>query len=152
MSNYRVESQIKQMYCDLMNARAKAMERNRKHFMTLAAKQYAIYDDDSNGSSKVPDGDWNLQSGSGGYTQVMQVNTNCTIIPALAFGATRFYFDDNGLISLKGSMRLDTDLHGDGTPDAYPDYDCIVLSQTRINLGKWEECDCSHAGNECCVK
>ncbi len=35
MGRYRVESQVKEMYVDLMNARARAMQRNRMHFVNF---------------------------------------------------------------------------------------------------------------------
>ena len=45
LNKYRVESQTKQMYVDLMNARVSAMSKNRMYFVTPAATQYTIYED-----------------------------------------------------------------------------------------------------------
>ncbi len=139
--SYKVESQIKEMYVDLMNARARAMQKNRMHFVDLPSaqpKQYTIYED----TNTAPDGNGTLETASD--TQMLQKTTDYTIVPALAFGDTRFNFNKNGLVSHNGSIRLFSTVT--------PNYDCIVLFTTRINIGKWEECDSSHAGNECCAR
>lgn len=123
LSNYKVETEIKSMYVDLMNARARAMQRNRFHFVVLAATQYTIYED----TNTAPDGNGTLETASD--TQVLQKTTSYTLSSALSFGATQFYFDKNGIASNTGSLRL--------VSTATPDYDCIVIAATRINMGKW---------------
>jgi len=128
MGRYRVESQVKEMYVDLMNTRARAMQRNRVHFVTLAATQYTIYED----TDPAPDGNGTLETASD--AQVLQRNTDYTIVPALAFGVTQFNFDRNGLVSHNGTIRLSSSLT--------PDYDCIVLAPTRINIGEWDGANC----------
>ena len=51
MGGYRIESQTKEMYVDLMNARARAMQRNRSHFVVVTANDYQIFEDtNENGS------------------------------------------------------------------------------------------------------
>jgi len=125
---YRVESQMKEMYVDLMNARARAMQRNRIHFVTLAATQYTIYED----TNPAPDGNGTLEIASD--DQVLQRNRDYAIVPALAFGATQFNFDKKGLVSHNGTVRLSSSLT--------PDYDCIVLFSTRINMGRWNGASC----------
>ena len=42
---YRVENQVKGMYADLMNARARAMQQNRSHFVQVTANNYQIIED-----------------------------------------------------------------------------------------------------------
>jgi len=128
MGGYRVESQTKEMYVDLMNARARAMQRNRSHFVTLAATQYTIYED----TNPAPDGNGTLETASD--DQVLQRNRDYAIVPALSFGATQFTFDRNGLVSHNGTIRLSSSLT--------PDYDCIVLFSTRINMGRWNGASC----------
>lgn len=46
IGGYKVESQIKEMYVDLMNARVRAMQKNRIYFVTLTTTQYTLYEDD----------------------------------------------------------------------------------------------------------
>ncbi len=38
-----LESQVKEMYTDLMNARLTAMHQNRNHFISLSANQITAY-------------------------------------------------------------------------------------------------------------
>ncbi len=65
MGSYNVESQMRSMYIDLMNARTRAMQRNRVHFVNLSATQYTIYEDTYNATDATnPDGDGILQTGS----------------------------------------------------------------------------------------
>lgn len=45
MGNYRIESQTKTLYSDLMDARTRAMTRNRVHFVVLDTDNYQIYED-----------------------------------------------------------------------------------------------------------
>jgi prepilin-type N-terminal cleavage/methylation domain-containing protein len=128
MAGYRIESQAKEMYADLMNARARAMQRNRMHFVDFPAanqKQYAIYED----ANTAPDGNGTLETASD--AQVLQKTIGYTIVPSLAFGAKRFNFDKSGLASLNGTVRFSYSSYN-------PDYDCIVLFSTRINMGKWD--------------
>lgn len=138
-SNYRVESQIKEMHMDLMNARTRAMQRNRIYFVTLAATLYTIYEDDSDGTSKIPDGDRTLQTGAGGDTRVLRKNLNADYSIEWTTGGTDadpIDIDTKGIIPLAdaGTIRVSR------STDA--DYDCIVVSQTRINIGKWDGSSC----------
>jgi prepilin-type N-terminal cleavage/methylation domain-containing protein len=131
MGNYKVESQIRDMYADLLNARARAMQKNRMHFVSLATNQYTIYED----TNPAPDGNETLETGSD--TMVVQKTTDYNIVPALG-GVTQFNFNKEGLISANGTIRLSSTVT--------PDYDCIRLSDNiKINVGKWNagssDCD-----------
>jgi prepilin-type N-terminal cleavage/methylation domain-containing protein len=137
MGSYDAESEIKEMYVDMMNARANAMQKNRAYFMDLPSSnqnQYAIYEDDYDATYNTISGDCVLQIGSDPNTSdnlVVQKTLKHTIVPVLAAGVRRFYFNKNGEASLSGTntIRIST--------TANPDYDCITLSQTRIKTGKW---------------
>jgi prepilin-type N-terminal cleavage/methylation domain-containing protein len=121
MGSYGVESQMKEMYVDLMNARARAMQRNRTHFVNFPnATSYSIFED----TDPVPDGDGILQIASD--TQVLPTKT---IQYAITWGGGNIAFDNRGLVSPNGTIYVNS------TVD--PDYDCIVLFATRINIGKW---------------
>lgn len=129
---YNVESQMREMYMDLMNARANAMQKNRMYFVDLPPAQptqYTIYEDTYDAANPTyTDGDRILQTGSD--RQVLQKTTSYTIVPAfLPVGDTRFNLNKNGLVSHNGTIRLSSTVS--------PDYDCIVLSAIRINMGKW---------------
>ena len=60
IGKYRVESQVKEMYVDFMNARARSMERNRMHFVTGTNTTYSVYED----TNTAPDGNAALETGS----------------------------------------------------------------------------------------
>lgn len=126
LERYKVEGQITEMYTDLMNARVSALQRNRVFFVTLAANQYAVYED----TNPAPDGDGVLQT-----TQDLLVMRK-TAQYTLNFTAANFNFTQNGLVSM-----------GNGTiwiiSTANPASDCIALASTRILMGKMNGMVCT---------
>jgi hypothetical protein len=107
-----------------------------------------LYEDDSNGAAKVPDGDTVLQTGAGaaadtqlgGYPKTLRyLVTACTATitsDKTSDGVAKpgVIFDKKGFI-LAGagttwSIRIDSTGYN-------PDYNCILLSNTKINIGKW---------------
>lgn len=126
MGSYRVESQTKEMYVDLMNARARAMERNRVHFVNFPnTTSYRIFED----TNPAPDGNGTLEIA----TDTVVLPTK-TIQYAITWGGGNITFDTGGLVSPNGTVRVNSTLN--------PDYDCIVLFATRINMGKWRGASC----------
>ncbi len=134
VKRYNVEREAREMYADFMNARARAMMRNRLHFVDLANGQYTIYEDtyDENLSSQTLDGDGKLQVT--GDDVILHKRTRNAVESHIGSRATRFYFNSRGLSSANGSVRL--------TSDVVADYDCVIVYATRIHLGKWngEKC------------
>lgn len=127
IKRYNVESEIKEMYVDLMNTRARAMQRNRTHFIIFATNTYTVYED----TNPAPDGDGTLQTGSD--TQVASLSR--TIQDTINWtGSGNISFDSRGLASPAGSLYLST--------TSVPEYDCIVVYYTRLNLGKWSGSNC----------
>ena len=143
LDRYAVEGQTQQMYADLMTARVGAMQRNRIFFVTVAANQYAIYEDTYSGltSTITPDGDGSLQQGSNQDRLVTQTTTkyslNCTE-PYVA-GAGNFIFTQNGLVSW-ASTTNSVIVWASST--ASPVTDCISLTTTRILMGKMNGTNC----------
>lgn len=137
---YRIESQTKEIYSDLMDARARAMTRARTHFVILNTTQYTIYDD----NNPVPDGNGTLETASD--EQVLQKDleygNELVWIGSSSLPQT-ITIDTRGLMSPQGDFRVDNDIE--------PDYDCIAISQARIRMGKWENCD-ADSENECCER
>lgn len=136
---YRVESRIKDVESDLMKARARAMQRNRVHFFNLdAARQYTVYEDDSDGTNKVPDGDGVFQPGTGDSADNELPSYPKTIDYDLTWNGVgnTVTFNTRGLIQPNRTICLFTDFDGDTVSDVEPDYDCLVISPTRINMGK----------------
>jgi len=123
MNKRKVERQIKEMYTDLINARARAIDRNRMHFDVGSSISYTIYED----TNPVPDGDGQFQASLDtplpNYPKTVEYLINWT-------GAgNRLNFDKRGVISPLGSIYL--------TPYVDADYDCISVTSMRMNLGKW---------------
>ncbi len=126
MQRYNVEREAREMYADFMNARARAMQRNRLHFVYFADGQYSIYED----TKPVPDGDGELDTASNGDAMVLQKRPH-NIVRANIGGATKFYFKTSGLSSLNGSVRLISDVTAE--------YDCVVIYWSRLHLGRWDD-------------
>ena len=120
MGKYRVESQIKEMYTDLMNAKAGAIQRNRMYFVTLTTTQYTIYED----TNPAPDGDENP---TGADRLVLQKNLNPTD-PITWNGGAQINFTKKGLSNVDKTICSNKDVD--------TDYDCIIISALRVNTGK----------------
>src|SRR3972149_1624399 len=146
IGRYKIESEFKEMYVDLMNAKTRAMSRNRTHFVSLAITQYSIQED----IDPWPNGDGLLTANDSvrpaGYNDRIPFRQK-NLDPGYSItwtSASPIRFDTRGLTPLAdtGTIRVSTSSNAD--------YDCIALTETRINLGKWEDCDASNPGNECC--
>jgi prepilin-type N-terminal cleavage/methylation domain-containing protein len=132
MGKYKVESQMKEMYVDLMNAKARAMQRNRAHFVSLTTTQYTMQED----ISPWPDGDGILNASDNvrptGYIDpipLLQKNLGSNHPITWDVSAT-ITFDKRGL----PKANQDQTICSNTTLDA--DYNCIVISTTRISIGK----------------
>jgi len=125
MEKYQVEGETKQMFADLMDARGRAMQRNRAFFVKITANEYKTYED----TNPAPDGDGTL---TGNDTLVAGVTGKHAITPS--GGLSDFRFNRNGIASATGSIRFSS--------TAQPDYDCITVRETRIKMGKWNVATC----------
>jgi prepilin-type N-terminal cleavage/methylation domain-containing protein len=128
MGKYRVENQIKQMHADLMNARARAMTMNRLYFVTWTANTYTIYED----LNPAPDGDSTLQTATDRLLPTYPKSVEYTI--NWTGPGNQINFDRRSMMAPAGSVHL--------TSTADADYDCLTVSQTRINMGKWDGANC----------
>ncbi len=141
VGGYRVESQTKDIYADLMNTRARAMNRNRMHFLNFpSTTSYEIYEDTSDSTgTEVIDGDGLLQTASDTRLPAFPRRLEYAVTVGTS-GVIPFSFDFNnrGIISPEETICIFTDYDGDAShlPDYTPDYDCIVLSATRIIMGQ----------------
>jgi Tfp pilus assembly protein FimT len=122
IAKYRGESQIKEMYIDLMNARARAMERNRVHFADGTGASYSIYEDTNPG----PDGNGTLETGAD--TRLPTFPKTVRYPVTWTGGGTTITFGRNGMISPSGDMFI--------TTTADTDYDCMTITAMKINMGK----------------
>lgn len=153
VGKYKVESLVRTMHSDMMNARSRAMQNGRTHCFVLlnpgglqhnsAANiyiQYSIQEDtdgDGECDTDLPSFPKPEVAGEYGINRA-QLDAN----PAV----DTVYFQRKGIVSkdanetpLKGILKIFYPLQGD---DVFPDYDCIDLNTTRINLGQ-----ATHTGN-----
>ena len=139
IGGYRVESQMKEMYVDLMSAKARAMQRNRSHFVTLTTTSYTLYED----TNPAPDGNSTLETASDDQIMLKNLNTSNPVTWS-DLADIQIEFTARGLSNDNKTMCVFTDFVNnttllpppDGISDYNPDYDCMVISTTRINLGK----------------
>jgi len=133
IGRYKIESEFKEMYVDLMNAKTRAMSRNRAHFVTLAITQYTIQED----IDSWPNGDGLLTANDSvrpaGYNDPIpfrqkNLEANHPITWSDPAGDTQVDFDTRGISNKDKVICSDTDIESD--------YDCIVISASRVNLGK----------------
>lgn len=129
MGSYRVEKQTKEIYADMMAARTMAMTRNRVYFadFTTATTYRIVEDTDDNNS---------LDAGAGDAILIPKTVEYANKVNGFGIPVT-FRFNNRGLISPLRTINIDHDTE--------PDNDCIVISTTRINMGRM-------SGNSCVQK
>ncbi len=131
LGKYNVETQIRQMQADMENAKANAMLRKRSYFINLAGTSYTIYED----NNPAPDGDGALIIGDDRLVLTKTLDARYPITWSDA-ADTQIEFNTRGLSADNKTICIFTDFDGNAVSDLEPDYDCIVLSDTRINLGQ----------------
>jgi len=125
---YKVEAETKQLYADLMDARGRAMQRNRKFFIRFSGTNYTTYED----TNTAPDGNGTWDNTLD--TMVANVSTSHTIITTFPGSAAVFEFNRNGIASVTGDIRFNS--------NAKPDYDCITITPTRTKMGQYNGGGC----------
>lgn len=125
IGSYKVESQIKEFYSDLMNARVLAMQRNRSHFIVLNNNNYQVFEDTNENGTY--DAGTDVALASFATPKTLQY-------PSLWNGTMTM--DRRGLISPNNT----TISFNFGTNN--PDYDCLFLLDTRIYMGKLNGTGC----------
>jgi prepilin-type N-terminal cleavage/methylation domain-containing protein len=140
-----LESQVKEMYTDLMNARLTAMHQNRSHFISLSANQITASEDtDGDGAGDSPLCMWNRNRGD-------PVDASCPNDKSLSYKKLLFPTTWNGTATLDFNTRgLSNTNNTICVFSTYnPSYDCIVVSATRIRMGKLKnQSGCSSANCE----
>ncbi len=143
---YKIEAQAQDIYTDMMDARRKAMDRRRMHFVEFVnapvpgsgsppreeLRRLLVYED--------TDGDG---ARGGGDTLVVNALSGYQMRP----GRSDFAFNPRGLIVNSGggiapnfSLRVfDTDDPDFSTRDF--DLDCVVFEATRVRTGAWNDDD-----------
>lgn len=124
---YRAETQVKELYANLMHARLSAMHKNRTHFVALSSSEYQVYEDTNE--------DRQLQTD----TDTVILNKGIDYPMTWTGGAT-IKFNTRGMAATSNTICVYT------TPQ--PSCDCLKVSSTRILLGKLKTQVCSGANCE----
>jgi prepilin-type N-terminal cleavage/methylation domain-containing protein len=130
MGNYRIESEIKQTYADIMDARTRAMTQNRMHFVTITANSYTLYEDaNDNNCLNVGSGDNPIQTTSlkyaMGWTGTLGFDTRGLAWQYTTLPCTRV-----------STAAAEIDLPVTLPSDAHPDFNCLAVYQSRVTMGK----------------
>ncbi len=130
LGRFRVESAVKQLHADLMDARGRAMQRNSTYLADFpTATTYRIAND-LNGNGAIDTAPTN---------EVLPTFPKTVAYPLA--GGVLLTFDPRGLISsgnppvLIGDPLNPNPVTISLTSTNTPDYDCVVMSQSRINIG-----------------
>ena len=122
-SKANLESQIKQMYSDLMTARIEAMDRTTSHFVTLNAQQYAVYEDTLGAcsTSNCPIAGEDLLLNPPPMTNTILWNSGTP-------SGVEIIFDSRGLVQVTTGTISINDTIGAA-------YDCILVETTKTSMG-----------------
>jgi prepilin-type N-terminal cleavage/methylation domain-containing protein len=143
---YNVEKTMNNIYTDLVNAQARAMQRSVPHIADLPSSTTYRVANDTNGNGTIDN------------TEILFPTDTVTglrekrVDHPLTWAGGLLNFDQRGMITrtdatnplnilplpLPATICMFTDFDADPNhkSDFDPDYDCIIISQTRIALGK----------------
>jgi len=129
---YDAENQLRQLHLDLLNARVRALQTNKVHFVTMTTNCYQITEDTNENGGTVPDnGDKPL------WPKPKQFKFHTLWNGTLIMDGRGMVSRSTGPILANGGLviRFDT-----GVTD--PEYDCISTGPTRVRPGKWSGTKC----------
>lgn len=136
MGKYKVEKATKELYADLMNVRCMAMTRNCDHFVDFnfpappaGHGTYRIAEDTDGDCEGDADADGIINAAG----QTFLPSFPKTVEYPITFASRIINFDKKGIVQPRGQAIGGTICF---FTDNDPDYDCIVISQTRIIMGK----------------
>ncbi len=130
MGRYKVEKTTKDLYSDLMTARVSAMTRQRMFFIDFpTATTYRMIEDANDNNASNP---------GAGDTVPLTFPKNVEYTITSTGGVLSF--DKRGIINASAIVLSPTNQGficvTAGSAASDPDYDCIVVEQTRIKTGK----------------
>jgi type IV fimbrial biogenesis protein FimT len=128
-----IERQIKEMHTDLMQARLQSMHRNRMHFVSLGPQAYRIIDDRDD-SGRREDHDPVVVDKSG-----LKHSINWSGVTD-----TQITFNKKGLSQDNKTICIYS--------DAGAAFDCLIISASRINLGKIKDQSSRCLSTNCTAK
>ena len=144
MGRYNIESEIKQIQGDLLYARTKAMASSRYYFFFFpTATTYTIYADTNPG----PDGNGTLETGANSDTQLPGFPRPPLRYPVTWAGGN-VVFDGKGFLTASAITITPNTPGIISVASTYnPDYNCILLTNSKINIGQL-----TPDGTNCIVK
>lgn len=126
VGRYKAESQIKELYTDLMSAKISAMQKNRAYFVRLTTTLYTVYEDTYDATQPTYlDGDGLLQTASDRRVLQKELEPNG---PITWSGGAQLEFSKKGIANSDKTICSGRDVEAD--------YDCIGISALKINTGK----------------
>jgi hypothetical protein len=138
IGTYKVEKATKELYVDLMNARSSAMAKSCDHFVDFNFPSppagngtYRIAEDTDDDGEGDDDADGIIDAA--GHTFLPPFSKTVEYEIENNFNGRIINFNRNGIIQPRGQPAGGTICF---FTDEDPDYDCIVISRTRINMGK----------------
>ena len=126
MGSYKVESATKGLFSDMMDARARAMQTNSTYLIDFTATSYRI-GNDTNGNGAIDN------------AEILPTFPKTVGYPLVGGVGVILTFNPRGLISSGNPPVLidpATPVTISLTSTTAPDYDCIVMSETRLNIGQ----------------
>jgi len=132
MGNYKIESELKQMYADIIDVRTRAMTQNMMHFIVINTNNYAVYEDTNDNNAANP---------GAGATDDHPIPEYCvsgtfnvkpkTLQYSLGWTGT-ISFNTKGLTTSSTAISIPITIPSGN----HPDFDCIVVYQSRVGMGK----------------
>ncbi len=132
IGKYNIESETKQFYSDLMEARTMAMARSRMHFVVITANNYTIYEDTNDnevaepGAGDNPISEYRNPATGAPRPKVLQYNLGWT---------GTITFNTRGLTAFTNPISIPVNVPPD-LAGSTPDYDCVLVYQSRIAAGQ----------------
>ncbi len=131
---YKVEKSTKDLFTDLMDARSRALTRSREYFVDFpTATAYRVIED-TNGSGTLNNGDTIIIPPP--PTILPLTNQKVVEYDITTDAGGVLTFTRRGIINALSLTEDNPEIAICFSSTADPDYDCIELSQTRINMGR----------------
>lgn len=134
-TRYLEEQQVKTLYTDLMNARIRAMQHGRDHFVSLvtatSTTMYRVYEDSS------PDGDGIFSAATDSLLLTQNVIKSHSLVTSVST-LTIVQFNEKGLLSTNTPtawIKIN--------PSAGGEYDCVVIDLIKTGMGKMNGAICT---------
>lgn len=134
MGSYRIETTTKELYTDLMHARTRAMTSNMMHFVKLSSDNYLIYED-SNNNSVFEQGTIEPDVHDHPLPEFWDFDKKEVRPKGLQYNlgwTGNLIFNTRGLSASAATITVPLTIPS----EANPDYDCVLVRESRIQMGK----------------